>query len=259
MDDASFSGRLRSLRKAKGITIKDLVEQLRSQLWPDLSEQAAISRVNNFETGRSAAVTRAECIEFERVLGAEPDELWLLALQDPRKVDPEVREYYEKRASRDAQGGGFADGVAGKRRRPVSLQERIDYFERVYGGRSGALEALERLALGAAVIEDVSPGFTEDLFFVLLAMVGDPRPPSRHAPLGFVKLIRELRSMTPAQARGWVALQTGMLPLSPSGLNFCASVDGATRAFLNDALQGKKRPSAIHPDPDDIPDDEPPF
>lgn len=95
-EEVTFGARLRELRdKAKLSAMAVGAGLIAAGTWEGMDPSAARTRISNLENGRLANATREECSALERLLGAKPGELWDLALQDRRRVEPEAREYYE--------------------------------------------------------------------------------------------------------------------------------------------------------------------
>lgn len=243
-----FAARLKELRADKWLTVKELVERLQPQLWPEMPLKTAIARYNSLESGRLANVTRAECSEFERVLGAEPDELWLLALQDPRKVDPEVVAYFWNEL--DSVTLRFLDEQ--KRFQNLSEHARpaahtlIQYADLVESLRPHLplLEAIEQ-------IKETQPTFPTDLLHVLRSMLRDDlgsQPVWKHVNgiLGLAHLIRGLREMAPGHAQAWAMTQAVSLPASSDVLDgyvFAAVRNGWTLRCREEGVQASLFPS----------------
>lgn len=100
----TFGERLKELRIASGLKItnpgarkpenRGVADRLRSMIWHDMEPADAAERVSAWESGEVYDISRAECRQVEMIVGATPGELWNLALQDPRKLDPEILDYF---------------------------------------------------------------------------------------------------------------------------------------------------------------------
>jgi len=96
----AFGNRVQALRKEGGLTAQTLAQRLHKVYasdWKHGGGSRGRARIANIEAGRTTSVTRGECRALELALGADTDELWQLLLQEDRKVDSEVRGYYQER------------------------------------------------------------------------------------------------------------------------------------------------------------------
>lgn len=144
----SFHVAIKSRRKELKLSVDEVAAE--AQLSIDLpggGRRDGGVWLRGLEAGKAAQVDRATCNRLETVLSLEIDHLWGLLLQDDRKVDPEVRAYYE----------GTIQELASHLDTPfeyANLELALQRIGKTYAGRTsmnratddGGLRAAERLA-----------------------------------------------------------------------------------------------------------------
>lgn len=158
------------------------------------------------ESGKSAGPNRAACGAMEAALGLQRDELWTLLLMDDRKVDPEVRAYYESRL-RDAEAIQ-GDLTEDERALIVELRRHTSFQE------ANAWRKLRDE--GGGFLATYSPA-TRDYLHLLRACREAPRVPD---PVPFAvalerpREVRDGREPPPEQRDGEVILARFLIELA---------------------------------------------
>lgn len=145
---SAFAETLRSARLAARLSVTGLLRlplveavNAATRSRRDGAAEITRSRYNAIESDRTTNVARAGCWALEAATGLAPDTLWRLLLLDPRKVDPEVRDYYESQIADPA-----PPPVVNDRPRLVTLAARAsDDVAAVDRALSGMASDMERL------------------------------------------------------------------------------------------------------------------